>query len=101
MNSPTSSTTENDPNYDGAQDDNGQDESSPLDAAISILDSYIKNPALATKETLAQLKDQLISVKDDLDGMSQDSPDDQGEPGKGGEPSLVLAIKARRNGGNG
>lgn len=62
-------------------------EPTPMDQILSTLDSYIANPALATKETLAQLKDQLMSVKEFTDGEVKEEPAEVDE-----RPGLMISI---------
>lgn len=68
---------------------------SPMDGILARIDSYIQDPSLVTKETLTELKNELIDLQGYLD---EDEPapsmQDEGE-GKGG---LVIAINKARSG---
>jgi hypothetical protein len=55
----------------------GMGESSPIDAMIEQLDSYIKNPSMVTPETLMQLKDGLMALKADVEGEETAEPMEQ------------------------
>lgn len=65
----------------------GESESTPMDQILSTLDSYIANPTLATKETLTQLKEQLMSVKEFTDGEVEEESEQVDE-----RPGLMISI---------
>lgn len=90
------------------EQEGGMDETSdmtPMDEAISMVDSYIKNPKLATPETLANLKSMLEDMKpmidgDDREGMDEpmDSEDDSEEP-KGHGLTIVIGQMKKKGEG--
>ena len=73
-----------------------EEEGTPLDEAISMLQGYIASPKTFTPETGTNLLNLLTEIKGGVDG------DDDGdmEHGSEGNPSLMIAIgKARKGGG--
>lgn len=67
----------------------------PMDEAISMVDSYAKNPKLVTPETLLELKGMLEDMKPMLDGDDRegmDEPTEEPEPEKGKGQGLTIMI---------
>lgn len=54
-----------------------QQQGSPIDDMINQVDSYIKNPSMVTPETLMQLKQDLVDLRDGVEG---EGPPDQSAP---------------------
>ena len=63
----------------------------PFDSVISRIESYIQNPKLVTPETLAQLKEEVIGLKEGVEGEDAPSEDSEGSS-SGDKPSLALTI---------
>lgn len=55
-----------------------QQQGSPIDDMIAQVDSYIKNPSMVTPETLNQLKQGLMDLRDGVEG--EPPTDDMGPP---------------------
>lgn len=73
-----------------------QEESTPFDAVISTLKSYIKNPEAVTRETLSNLLVQMEDLKGVVDG--EEVPEsEEPEPQESG-PSLMIAIGKKKKG---
>lgn len=72
----TDMTTPTDSQDTAADPQMAENEGSPLDAMISTVDSYMRDPKLITPETLGQLKADLIDLKSYVDGGPSDSGSD-------------------------
>lgn len=77
-------------------------ESTPLDEILNQVESYIKDPATVTPETLMSLKQQLLDLKSYMDGEDTqaptEAPTDEPSYGKGSESgggSLMGAMGKR------
>lgn len=46
----------------------------PLDMVLSRIDSYIQDPKLVTPETLGELRDELLAIKEDVEGETPEQP---------------------------
>ena len=69
------------------------DEQSPLDDLISRVESYIKDPALVSRETLTEMKSELENLKSymDTEETQEGNPTENGSNG-GHKPGLTIVI---------
>lgn len=51
-----------------------KNEGNPLDSIVSRIDSYIKDPALVTPDTLTELKNEIVDLKDYFGGEQEAEP---------------------------
>ena len=88
-----------------AAGDNGEDQATtPMDEAISKVESYVADPKTVTPETLTELLDLLKEIKADVE--SDDESEDAGEDSiddksNDGTPSVMIAlgVKKKKQGG--
>ena len=66
-----------------------------IDSIISKVEEYIANPKMVTPETLTELKEDLIDLKEFLDGDSSEEPMEDDEENK---PSLTISIGKKLRG---
>lgn len=79
-----------------------EQERTPLDAIIQRVESYIENPKLATKETLSELKDDLVDLKSYMDGdeenmdMEEEKEMSPMPKGKGHGLTVIIGSMGRK-----
>ena len=68
-----------------------------LDEAIFMLEEYIENPKLVTEETLTDLRDKLLEMKESMEGETELQKDnnDHGKM-KGKKPLSAIIVNVRR-----
>ena len=70
-------------------------ESQGIDSVIAKVESYIQDPKMVTPETLMDLKNDLMDLKDYMD-----NPDQGENPSGSGEPNgIAIMIGKAKNGG--
>ena len=72
-----------------------KEEMSPLDSAIEKVESYIDDPELATKETLMALYEDLMVVKNEMEGGEEDEME-EGEEMKSKPLSIIIGMARRK-----
>ena len=72
----------------------GYSEGNGIDSIIQAVEEYIANPKMVTPETLTELKEDLIDLKEFLDGDSSEEPMEDDE----NKPSLTISIGKKLRG---
>ena len=68
-----------------------------LDEAIAMLDEYIENPKLVTEETLTDLRDKLLEMKESMEGETKSKEDNSDHVKmKGEKPLSAIIVNMRR-----
>ena len=67
----------------------------PIDAIVSRIDDYIKNPKLVTKETLTELRNEVEDLKamtDEEEMPTEEKESESSHKGKGADKGLSIII---------
>ena len=88
--SQTNTATDNQSNQEEPQESQG------IDSVIAKVESYIQDPKMVTPETLMDLKNDLMDLKDYMDNPDQGMSADQGGQS---EPNGVAIMIGRQKGG--
>ena len=82
-------------NYDSVDDNSNDEDGSGIDGIIGMVDEYIADPTKVTRQTLTQLKTDLLDLKDYLDSENGDIS----SPSK--EPNGLMIMIGRHSGNKG